>query len=378
MPRNRRSRLWTKLLFSIILFALLDFLAGTVIFRLAPYSVDNGSYRQASKIYSHDLVPNTAAWAGWGRYYYRMYTNSLGFRDSEVRDVPLTTKSWRVVLMGDSFTEGVSCAYEHTFAGILHSRLAPRGIDVLNAGVVSYAPTVYYRKLKYLIEEVKLQVDEVVVFLDISDINDEAWAYSLNEDGNVAYQPEKPGRSWRIPTPMTGREKFKRFLRVHFLSVVVVDRVRNRFAPVQPAVETGAGPLGPWKRVFENERGNWTHDERVFKHFGEEGLERAARSMDRLHDVLRKHGTRLTVVVYPWPNQILARDLDSKQVRFWRDWAAAHGSGFVDLFGDFIDGSDPAVTIPKYYVEGDMHFNPAGHEHAAAAVLAKLPWKAGR
>ena len=373
---------------SLLLFVFLDFAVGTLLFRLAPYKPDNRLYRQLSPICHHELKPNTAAWAAWGPYRYRVYTNSLGFKDAAVREVPLTSDARRVVLMGDSFTEGLGYAYENTFAGILHARLAPRGFDVLNAGVSSYSPVIYYRRMKYLLEEVNLQVDEVMVFLDISDIQDEALYYTLSEDGRVvdprvADQPLKPGKpvdttvlGW---APLTGTEKLKLWLREHFLSVAVADQLKDRFFPLEAEQPAGNGSdaLGPWRKMLKNERGNWTHDAGVFAAYGERGLERAARSMELLRDLLRQHGVRLTVVVYPWPNQIVAGDRDSKQVRYWRTWTAANGSGFVDLFDEFIDGSDPAVTIRKYYIEGDCHFNAAGHQRVAAAMLQRFQWIAG-
>ncbi len=383
MPREQRPRRWAGLVVSLLLFVFLDVAVGTLVFRIAPYQVDNRPYRQLSPIYHHGLKPDTAAWASWGRYRYRVYTNSLGFRDTAVRDVPPASRAWRVLLLGDSFTEGLGYAYEDTFAGILHARLAPRGIEVLNAAVTSYSPTIYYRKLKYLIEEVKLHLDEVIVFLDISDIQDEAQLYALSDDGRVVDQPPRPGKpataSELFLPPLTGTDQLKRWLREHSLSVAVAERLADRFrgGGAKPPVGNPGDPLGPWRAVLANDRGNWTFDPKVYAAYGEKGMERATRSMDLLSGLARRHGLRLTVVVYPWPNQIAARDRDSSQVRFWRAWAAAHESGFVDLFGEFIDGRDPAVVIRTYYIEGDCHLNAAGHRLVAATMLRRHPWTPG-
>ena len=376
MALEHRSRRWYGLLLGLLLFVFLDLVTGTLIFRLGSEKINNRLYRQISPIYHHDLKPNTAAWARWGPNRYRIYTNSLGFKDAAVRDVPLVSNARRVVLLGDSFTEGVGYAYEDTFAGILHARLAPRGIDVLNAGVASYAPVIYYRKMKYLIEEARLDVGEVIVFLDISGIGDEAWFYDLDRDDKVVDQPFQAGTSID-PSVMRGMppsrwENFNVWVREHVLSVMVVGRLRKRFQ----RHELTSGPLGPWQAKLASKRGNWTFafDAAAFKAVGERGLQRASHSMNLLRDLLRKHGIPLTVVVYPWPNQIVASDLNSKQVQYWRAWTAANGSGFADLFGEFIDGSDPAVTLRKYYVEGDVHFNAAGHQRLAAAMLEKITW----
>ena len=76
-----------------------------------------------------------------------------------------------------------------------------------------------------------------------------------------------------------------------------------------------------------NRAGLWTVDDRLFEAYGREGLETAREDMDRLRDVLRGHGIPLTVAVYPWPDQILHHDRDSRQASFWRRWTADNGPG---------------------------------------------------
>jgi lysophospholipase L1-like esterase len=362
---------------ALLLFVCLDLGLGTLAFRLAPDDIDNRLYRQQSPVYHHDLKAKTTAWAQWGPFVYRIFTNSLGFRDAAVRDVPLKSDNWRVVLIGDSFTEGLGYAYEDTFAGILNERLRTRDVDVLNAGVSSYSPVIYYRKLKYLIEKVKLDVDEVIVFLDISDIEDEARHYTLDESGNVVDQsPESLGRFDAAESSPSRVQRLKRLFREHSLTVAVADTLKDRFlgADEGNAVASGS-PLGPWSKTLAMERANWTHDPAVFAAYGDTGLERAARSMDLLHDLLREHGISLAVVVYPWPNQVAARDRDSKQVRYWKAWAAARHVAFIDLFGEFIDGRDASMVIPAYYIKGDYHFNAAGHRRVAEALLWEIDFE---
>jgi hypothetical protein len=57
--------------------------------------------------------------------------------------------------------------YEQTFVGLFAAAFPQ--LDILNAAAASYAPTIYYAKAKYLIEA-GLQVNEVIVYIDISDI----------------------------------------------------------------------------------------------------------------------------------------------------------------------------------------------------------------
>ena len=71
--------------------------------------------------------------------------------------------------------------YERTFVGRFASAFPD--IDVLNAGVSSYAPSVYFMKIKSLLDA-GLQFDEVVVYVDISDVQDEAIYYRYGPDGD--------------------------------------------------------------------------------------------------------------------------------------------------------------------------------------------------
>ncbi|MFT3867815.1 MAG: SGNH/GDSL hydrolase family protein [Nibricoccus sp.] len=381
MDGKKHPRWWSLALMSLLLFVLLDLTVGTLVFWFAPYKIDNRLYRCLSPIYHHDLRPNISAKAIWGSNRYRIYTNSLGFKDSAIREIPLKSSAWRVVLLGDSFTEGIGFAYENTFAGILHEHLVPRGVDVLNAAVSSYSPTIYYRKMKYLLEEVKLQVNEVIVFMDISDIQDEALIYSLSDDGRVIDQSNQSPEALKVRKlfmpPLTRMSRLKLLLRQHSLSVAVFDRLRDSYLSKKSKspIENTGGPLDPWSHVLENSRANWTYDSDIFAAYGERGMQQAIRSMNLLNELLRKYGVGLTVVVYPWPNQIAARDRNSKQVQYWQNWAATCGCEFVDLFGEFIDGSDPAVIIPKYYIYGDSHFNAMGHQRVADAMLKKFQWR---
>jgi hypothetical protein len=146
-------------------------------------------YRRSTPPYHHGLATNVDVTGSWGGVRYPVRTNSLGFRDSDVRTIPQRAKSPRVVLIGDSFTEGSGVPYRDTYAGLLDSAFSRRGLEVLNAAVMSYSPSIYYRKLKYLLEELRLRIEYLVVAIDLSDIGDEAKLYQLDTLGNVVDRP---------------------------------------------------------------------------------------------------------------------------------------------------------------------------------------------
>ncbi len=81
------------------------------------------------------------------------------------------------------------------------------------------------------------------------------------------------------------------------------------------------------------------------------------------------------MVVYPHPAQIEAHDIDSRHVKYWRDFSAKRGLHFVDLFPVFMNRAleSPSETYQKYFIDGDIHWNAAGHGIVAEALLERLP-----
>ena len=67
--------------------------------------------RIANPIYDHGLVANFDGYDVWGEARYPLFTNSLGFKDGSVREVPLKADHRRILLIGDSFTEAIGIPY---------------------------------------------------------------------------------------------------------------------------------------------------------------------------------------------------------------------------------------------------------------------------
>jgi len=314
--------------------------------------------RVASAVYHHGLRPMLSTDAEhWGPGVYPYRTNSLGFRDRLPRQVELAPRGPRVLFMGDSFTEGVGVAYEQTFVGIVDAAFAARGVEVLNAAVSLYSPTIYYRKTRYLLEDVGLGFDQMVVFIDISDIEDEL-AFSLDAEGHVALDPrrrrDEQRESRRYGSALWALRPLQRWLDAHTLLLAWVYRGVDGLL-ARPGHRSAA----------------WTRDPEAFESYGRLGLERARARMEQLRALLAARGVRLTIVVYPWTDQILGRESDCRQERFWREWAAARGAGFLDLFPDFLAAGAPEAVVRRYFIEGDIHWNAAGHALVAAAFLER-------
>ena len=360
-------------------------------------------YRIKSAIYDHDLARQFDGIASWGPLRYRIVTDSLGFKDASPRVVPLRVTTRRMLLLGDSFTEGLGLAYEESYAGRIAERLRGERFEVLNGAVTSYSPAIYYAKTRYLLEQAGLWFTDVVVFIDMSDAEDEARYYDLHADGRVTRMiDQRPGRGPEFEVALEDIQP------VPAPSTLAADGRPSRAIetrPVDPPPDAATSAMRPSSRVFlaltrrsvvlraftaleekrhaspiPYPRGNprralWTVDERDYDAFGRNGLELGSRHMDRLVELLRRHAIPLTVAVYPWPEQLQYDSADSIQVRYWRHWAKERGVRFVDLFGPLFRAPDRAATIRRFYIPGDVHFNRDGARLVAAEFLTQ--WSDG-
>jgi hypothetical protein len=364
--RHRKKTIAAVLLAMCTLLVLLDFLLGAIVPRPED---DRVQVLQAP--FHHGLAPMRTSVERWGRLEYRLATNSLGFRDSAPRAVPLRSDAHRVLFLGDSFLEGPGYDYERTLVGIVGRRLSAQGVECLCGAVTSYCPIIYWRKAKHLLEEVGLEVDEVVVFVDVSDVWDST-RYHLDADGDVARRSRFLKRAQeflRRNTFVLGRIATGLY-RKHF--------VREKEVAADVRIEVPAGEEGFDAAALGLDKllSLWTVEEGIYQAYGEKGLREATGYMDRLRDLLRARGLPLTVAVYPWPDQIARGDLDSRQVRHWRKWCEGAGAQFVDLFPRFVRKEAAPREwrrfISEHFIEGDVHWSEKGYALAADAFLERF------
>jgi hypothetical protein len=334
-------------------------------------------FRIEEPLYSHTLAPRySTERAVWGSATFALRTNSLGFRDASVRTVsPQPQGRRRVVIIGDSFTEGIGLAWEDTFVGRF-ARLAPQ-FEVLNAGVLSYAPSVYWRKTAWILDA-GYAFDELLVYIDISDVQDEAIAYREEPDGTIRYvgyginywatvdNPSLVDPGWKAPQAAQDAAQaswdWKSWMKSHFAYsnlayALLKARLRGQEAP---------------HRML---RSYWTVDAGIpgYGEMGVEGgLRKATAYMDRLARLLRGHGIALSVGIFPWPDQL---DFDTEANRHsahWKAWCERSGCArFVDHTPDFFAFKR---THPDWrqrlFIPGDVHHSPEATELIARRLAA--------
>jgi len=341
--------------------------------------LDTHPLRQPDENFHHGIKPNSEGIDTYGPYSAKYFSNSLGLRDEKIRDVPLVVDHPRILFIGDSFTEGGPIAWEKTFVGRVAEALKPQGIEVLNAGVASYCPTTERVKLRQLLGKRGLRVDRVVLFLDISDLKDEFY-YEESSDGKVRQVPYGPFA-----------EKAEKLRRIDEICGWLEANVEKNFVIIGALVRNArlqwrrhASPTGvtehdaipEWAYNWPDYRGE--HDDLV-----EKGLKQIKLEMARLAEELRERKVALTLVVYPWPQQVRATTRPSRAETEWQAWADENNAQFVSLFPVFVNATPPEEIIAQYYWKNDAHWNEEGHRLVAEALLQPqggiiLPQKSGK
>jgi acetyltransferase AlgX (SGNH hydrolase-like protein) len=135
-----------------------------------PRGADLHAYVDADPILHHRLRAGYIA----HRRGVEFRINAIGLKD---REYPAAKPAgvFRVLMLGDSYTEGFGLRVEHTMPkqaeDMLASRSCRRPVEVMNAGVSSYSPILEYLYLKE--RGLALDPDLVVLNFDMTDVHDD-------------------------------------------------------------------------------------------------------------------------------------------------------------------------------------------------------------
>ncbi len=318
--------------------------------------------------------PNCTTTRAWGRERYQLNINSQGFRDETVREVPPTDPRPRILMFGDSFTESMG-PWNTSYVGRLAAQFPQ--YEILNGGVGGYSPSNYLNTERIAVKS-GLQFDEAIVFIDISDVQDEAaLVHDIDLSGSIALAKNQ----YHYSSPYS---KVRLFVSKYLvLTNYLWERVER--------IVVGRGHYyldhGFNGNVFDLERSGWTYRKVVedqpfelgFAPLGvEAGIAKEKHKMDLIYQDLAKRNIPISVVVYPWPAQLIYDKIDSREVQIWRDWCEGKCKRFVDVFPEFFAIRDqcpkwqPGCWYLNNWTFGDIHLNANGNAVVAEKVAKSL------
>ncbi|MEZ5287596.1 MAG: SGNH/GDSL hydrolase family protein [Vicinamibacterales bacterium] len=361
------ANLWLAAFSIGISYFALDLAAGWILIRpLSPPLVPD-EYRH------HKLVPDSYSEFNQRDFSYVQRVNALGFRGKETT-VEKPQGTYRIVMLGDSFTMGKGVEDDQTFSVLVERELNTRAeacgghVEVINAGVDSYAPVLEWLYLTRDLQ--KLHPDLVVMNLDVSDlVQEQAYRHESERDatGEVSAVPLRGDPDTIIDRIRVFTEHHLFLTRVALFYAIKTFDYREltvRDVVTMANTETVAHTLvddvdrtDQWRTIFD--------------------------SITKAKDFSKSHGMEFLLTVYPWAHQVSdtewvpgrytfmpdgARAADTS-VRTIHEMSAANGVPLLDVtpvFRQHVGGTE------HLYFDHDMHWTPAGHRVMAEGLTQYL------
>jgi len=390
---NIIKKIFNTFFFLIILFTIDLFLTQLYLFnflqkKLEKQYVSDLKNRIPNKYYKYTFKEKSVFKSNYIGNEYTIKTNNLGFRDYKVRD--LDNKKKYAIVIGDSYVEGVALEYEDTLVAHLNQKIIDNKIknyEFLNAGVSSYSPYIYKRKVISVLENNNwLKVDYVILLLDKSDISDEL--NYINSENRPEYFPEikqtynfkynedffddlKKMHLWRFITKQTTTGSFLKKIG----DILDLERrnIRDRYKLSKKLDKSFFEITSKQVRSFRsiNTRrhyANYFHGN-LWETKGKKSLNFSVQNIDDLKNYLNKKRIKLLVVIFPWPFEIVNKIPRENYTKYTIKSLEEKKIKYVSAYNHFLKG-DVYSKISDYYIYNDMHFNGEGNK-----VLGNIIWE---
>ena len=315
---------------------------------------------------------------------YNISTNDLGFRDKT--NQPLDRKKTYSIVIGDSFIEGVGLEYKDTIVGMLNKELENVEFKFLNAGVASYSSYKKKKKIQSIIRNnKKLQIKDVIVFLDKSDVLDDEKYLDKpikfkNSKGNFInqrkidfYKDLKELSFWRFFTKQTISGKIVKLstdLIENFFSDItkrylISKKLDKGFFDVDN-LEIRAIKSINNKPYIKNWYNGETWEKRTKKN-----IQFSIDNLNTLKSFLKKRNINLIVVLYPWSFEIDDESIRNRYLEFVVPLLIEKEIKNISVYDDFLSGNI-YENIGQNYLYNDVHFNKNGNRIISNNLIKQL------
>ena len=353
------------LLTTLTVFLLVDFYLGNKVLNIFNINKDS-SFRISNDIFNHGFKKNYKTNnAFWGSRKYRFCTNEHGTRNDCLTN---NIKKFDYAFIGDSQTEGVGLNFEDTYVGNFAKK---NKLKIINFGIIRSSPSLYLKRLKFFLEQ-EIRFKELFILIDLSDLHDE-----IRYNNNI-FKNDKMNLCKSInPTIKTHNVK----------TINMSQKIKNKSFQIKRIVKENfkilytLSELIWWKMNFKEffssysydyldknyYRSAWSHNNNLDALGGSKCLdyliESSERTVNEIYDLLNTLNIKLSIIVAPWPGNILHDNENSKHVMIWKNFCRNKCNNFINLFPYFFDYSKKngkIKTINDHFFKYDVHYNKFG------------------
>ena len=196
----------------------------------------------------------------------------------------------------------------------------------------------------------------LIVFIDISDIHNET-VYFRTENGVIS---KADGVKIARDESISWTSQLKNFYKNNFsLFTNLLREFRQRLG--------GRANTKSSIPVYSD----WTYNKLSSGFVSmsvENAINKAVREMNLLYEFLKIRDIKLSVGVYPWPEQLAEMSRNNShanlQVEIWREFCADKCVKFINMYPEYfhqILKSSVNYVYEAHFIPGDVHFNEAGN-----------------
>lgn len=322
-----------------------------------------GNYSLKSDKFHHVIAPNINLTDRWGGEKYKVITNKYSMRISQGYEIDSSKEN--IAFIGDSFVWGSGIGYKDHFIHLIQKKI--KNYNLLNLGYVSYSPSIYFKRIKYLIEEDNLRFSRIFIFIDHSDIQDEGIFYREDINGNIV-------RKWTSDEENKKRNQkyiVKNYLKQNSFIYKLYD-IFNL-----PNISKKSGECLKKKNInfldyLEYERFSYGFDKNIKqKKWVNEGLKKTDIYLNKIKRLSEKYKFDITLVYYPSAIEVIKNiKLDNNMhLEYLRNWSLNNKKDFIDTSIDFQKYEDGKDNYLNFFIKCDAHWNIKGHSIIAKNIV---------
>lgn len=366
--REAVARTWLVVLSVLATYAAVDVVAGYLLIKPMSPPLVADEYRH------HKLVPNTYSYFEQRDFAYYQRVNNAGLRGRDI-DIRKPADRYRIAMLGDSFTMGKGVEDAETFSAQLEQMLkqgtlpfTSKTVEVLNAGVDSYAPVLSYIQLTRDLEP--LDPDMVVLNLDVSDLVQESTyrRQAVFDANGEVIAVRGAGR----PEPLS--ERIRAWTERHlYLTRLLLFHVNKLFDYKSLSVRTAIAQANFEVAKHTLAEDSEQRDEQWRNMFG---------SILRIKSACDSRSRRFLLAVYPWGHQVSPTEwvpgrygaipanatVSDKSLDLILRFAERHGIEVLNFFPRFRAHDGKSALYFKY----DNHMTREGHRLMALGFAKYL------
>lgn len=321
------------------------------------------SYSLYSEKFHHVFDKNVNTTSVWGKKKYSIITDENGFRVG--KNYKFNKNSDNIAFIGDSFIWGSGLDYEDHFISSLGNEN-----NYINLGYLSYSPSIYYKKLKYYIENKNIEFKKVFIFVDHTDIQDEGVFYREDDQGNIvrAFNTDKENKVRRY------KHTIKNYLKVNSFIFKFYETLYSKkdISALLKCFESDT--LESYKSNFDEDRNNYTISEKLQStKWVKKGKLKTEKYLEKIYSLLVKNNVEMILVLYPSATEILHKvdESNSFHTNFLKKWAnKTNRKNFkiLNLHKNFETNNNELINYKKYFILCDIHWNSNSHAVIAKAI----------